>query len=76
MHRQVYESWGCPTTTCACPPGSEDPKGREKYVDNPQAWDRTQTFVRKAMQESGLPFVEVKGEAAFYGRRSTSSSAR
>lgn len=45
----------------------EDPKGKEKYVDNPEAWDRTQDLVREAMIESGLPFDEVKGEAAFYG---------
>lgn len=45
----------------------EDPKGKQKYVDNPEAWERTQTLVRNAMKRSGLPFTEVKGEAAFYG---------
>lgn len=45
----------------------DDPKGREKYVDNPGAWERTQNMVRGAMEKSGLRFVEVKGEAAFYG---------
>jgi threonyl-tRNA synthetase len=45
----------------------EDPKGKEKYVNNPEAWDRTQKLVRSAMEKSGLPFTEVKGEAAFYG---------
>jgi threonyl-tRNA synthetase len=45
----------------------DDPKGREKYVDNPGAWERTQNMVRAAMEKSGLKFVEVKGEAAFYG---------
>jgi len=45
----------------------DDPKGREKYVDHPDAWARTEDMVRKAMEKSGLPFVEVKGEAAFYG---------
>ncbi len=45
----------------------EDPKGKQKYVDNPEAWDRTQNLVRSAMERSGLPFTEVKGEAAFYG---------
>ncbi|NEQ97475.1 MAG: hypothetical protein F6K30_12245 [Cyanothece sp. SIO2G6] len=39
----------------------EDPKGKEKYVDNPEAWERTQDLVRKAMERSGLPFTEVKG---------------
>jgi threonyl-tRNA synthetase len=45
----------------------DDPKGREKYVDNPGAWERTQNIVRSAMEKSGLRFEEVKGEAAFYG---------
>lgn len=45
----------------------DDPKGKEKYVDNPEAWERTQNLVRKAMDRSGLPYTEVKGEAAFYG---------
>jgi len=45
----------------------EDPKGKEKYVDDPEAWEKTQNMVRRAMERSGLPFVEVPGEAAFYG---------
>lgn len=45
----------------------EDPKGKEKYVNDPGAWERTQDMVRRAMEKSGLPFKEVKGEAAFYG---------
>jgi threonyl-tRNA synthetase len=45
----------------------EDPKGKDKYVDDPEAWERSQERVRRAMEKSGLPFHEVKGEAAFYG---------
>jgi threonyl-tRNA synthetase len=45
----------------------EDPKGKNKYVDNPEAWEKTQKYVYEAMVESGIPFVEGKGEAAFYG---------
>ena len=45
----------------------EDPKGKEKYVDDAQAWERSQDRVRRAMEKSGLPYTEVKGEAAFYG---------
>ncbi|MBZ0251932.1 MAG: threonine--tRNA ligase, partial [Candidatus Methylomirabilis sp.] len=45
----------------------EDPKGKQKYVDNPDAWEVTEAQVRRALEESGLPFVEAKGEAAFYG---------
>jgi len=45
----------------------EDPKGKEKYVDDPEAWEATTEMVRQAMIESGLPFKEVPGEGAFYG---------
>lgn len=42
-------------------------KGREKFVDNHQAWERTQGLLREAMDEAGIPYVEGRGEAAFYG---------
>lgn len=45
----------------------EDPKGKEKYVDDPAAWEKTQQMVRAAMKQADIPFEEVKGEAAFYG---------
>ena len=45
----------------------EDPKGKEKYVHDPEAWAYSEAEVRAAMKEAGLPFTEVKGEAAFYG---------
>ncbi len=45
----------------------DDPKGKNKYVNNPEAWASTQEKVYAAMVDSGIPFVEGKGEAAFYG---------
>src|SRR3954454_16483494 len=42
-------------------------KGKEKYVDEPDMWEKTQHIVREAMDETGVPYVEGKGEAAFYG---------
>ena len=45
----------------------DDPKGKEKFVNNPTAWEKTQDMVRRAMKESGTDFVEEAGEAAFYG---------
>jgi threonyl-tRNA synthetase len=44
-----------------------DPKGRNKHVDKPDLWTETQEIVRQALRELALPFVEAKGEAAFYG---------
>src|SRR5690606_15937327 len=68
MHRRVYEILGLSDYYFRFSTWDpEDPKGKEKYVDNPEAWERTQTIVRRAMERSGLPFTEGKGEAAFYG---------
>ena len=39
----------------------------DKYVDQPDKWIVALGIIREAMAESGLPFVEAKGEAAFYG---------
>ena len=39
----------------------------DKYVDEPQKWLDALAVIRQAMDESGLKYVEAKGEAAFYG---------
>tara|TARA_Y100001970_G_scaffold274503_1_gene374334 strand:- start:1257 stop:2510 length:1254 start_codon:yes stop_codon:yes gene_type:complete len=45
-----------------------DPKKLgEKYVDEPELWLKTETLVREALQDGKLNFVEIPGEAAFYG---------
>jgi threonyl-tRNA synthetase len=44
-----------------------DPADKEKYVDNPAMWESSIAMLREVLQESGLPFFEADGEAAFYG---------
>ena len=39
----------------------------QKYINNPEMWKQTEDMVRKVLVKSGLPFVEVADEAAFYG---------
>ncbi len=39
----------------------------QKYVDEPALWKKTEDMVRTVLVESGIPFVEVEDEAAFYG---------
>ncbi|WP_367607730.1 threonine--tRNA ligase [Legionella sp. W05-934-2] len=39
----------------------------DKYINNPEQWEKALIIVRKAMQQVDFPFVEVDGEAAFYG---------
>jgi len=39
----------------------------EKYINEPELWLETEELVRNVLIETGVPFVEVKGEGAFYG---------
>ncbi len=39
----------------------------QKYVNEPELWLETEQLVRQVLIETGVPFVEVKGEGAFYG---------
>lgn len=38
-----------------------------KYVNNPELWLETEAMVREVLINSGIPYVEVQDEAAFYG---------
>ena len=44
-----------------------DKADREKYVDNDAMWDMAEDMLRETMKALDLPYVEVPGEAAFYG---------
>jgi len=39
----------------------------EKFVDDPELWRQTENMVRGVLQRSGIEYVEVPNEAAFYG---------
>jgi threonyl-tRNA synthetase len=39
----------------------------KKYVDEPELWIKTEDMVREVLKNSGINFVEVANEAAFYG---------
>ena len=39
----------------------------DKYVNEPALWKQTEDMVRNVLVESGVDFVEVPDEAAFYG---------
>jgi len=39
----------------------------KKYVDEPELWLKTEAMVRRVLDQSGINFVEVPDEAAFYG---------
>jgi len=39
----------------------------KKYVNEPELWLKTEDMVRRVLDESGINYVEVANEAAFYG---------
>jgi threonyl-tRNA synthetase len=39
----------------------------KKYVNEPELWLETEQWVREALLEGDMDFIEVTGEAAFYG---------
>ena len=39
----------------------------KKYINQPELWFKTEDQVRKALEEGGINFTEIPGEAAFYG---------
>ena len=45
----------------------DDPKGREKYVDAPDDWARTEAIIASLLDELGIGYEDGPGEAAFYG---------
>lgn len=44
-----------------------DPKNKEKYIDNPEAWENTQNTMKKILDHIGIDYKEAMDEAAFYG---------
>lgn len=45
----------------------EPSKLGQKYINEPELWLETESMVREVLRESGIPFVEVPDEGAFYG---------
>lgn len=44
-----------------------DPEDKEKYFDDDEMWQRAEAMLKEAVDEMGLEYEEVEGEAAFYG---------
>ena len=44
-----------------------DPKNKDKYIDNPEAWKDSQEKMKNILDKLDLDYVEVEDEAAFYG---------
>jgi threonyl-tRNA synthetase len=44
-----------------------DSKNKEKYIDNPKAWEESQKSMKKILDHLKIKYVEADNEAAFYG---------
>jgi threonyl-tRNA synthetase len=44
-----------------------DSKNKEKYIDDPKAWESSQKTMKKILDKLKLKYGEADGEAAFYG---------
>jgi threonyl-tRNA synthetase len=44
-----------------------DPKSPEKYLGEPELWDKAQSIILSIAQKSQLDYFVAEGEAAFYG---------
>jgi threonyl-tRNA synthetase len=64
LTRFVLESVGLQTIACNCRCGI--PKS-DKYVGSEENWQKAEAAPANVLKESGLPYSEAEGEAAFYG---------
>lgn len=44
-----------------------DPKGKDKYVDDPKSWKTCERLIAELLNEMEVEYVDGPGEAAFYG---------
>lgn len=44
-----------------------DKNNTEKYFGNDELWEKSESALRKILQDSGADYYEAEGEAAFYG---------
>lgn len=44
-----------------------DPNNVEKYINDPDAWNKTQDIMRNILNHLNIDYVEADDEAAFYG---------
>ncbi|MCC5872148.1 MAG: threonine--tRNA ligase [Gammaproteobacteria bacterium] len=45
----------------------EDPKGKDKYIDDPKSWAYAEKILQELLEELEIPYTDGPGEAAFYG---------
>ncbi|MBS1256270.1 MAG: Threonine--tRNA ligase 1 [Deltaproteobacteria bacterium] len=64
LHTEYYQLFGLSNFWLRLSLAEED---EGKFVDEPELWQKAETLVTEVMEEVGIPFEAVRGEAAFYG---------
>jgi threonyl-tRNA synthetase len=68
MYQEAYDILGLDTFHVRLSKWDpQDPKGKEKYVDNPEAWEESEQILEEVLVELGIDFKVGIGEGAFYG---------
>ena len=68
MYQEAYDILGLDTFHVRLSKWDpEDPKGKEKYVDNPKAWEESERILEEVLLELEIDFKVGIGEGAFYG---------
>jgi len=68
MYQEAYDILGLDTFHVRLSKWDpQDPKGKEKYVDNPEAWQESEQILEEVLVELGIDFKVGIGEGAFYG---------
>jgi len=44
-----------------------DPNDKKKYAGDNETWEKAEEMIRSALKETNSQFIEIEGEAAFYG---------
>jgi threonyl-tRNA synthetase len=66
MYLKYFKTFGLDKYQMRFSTHSKEGLGK-KYVDQPELWVKTEDMVRRVLKESGINYVEVANEAAFYG---------
>jgi threonyl-tRNA synthetase len=64
LHTQYYELFGLKDFWMRLSLAKKD---TGKFVDEPELWQKAEILITEVMEEVGVPYEAVRGEAAFYG---------
>ena len=66
LYRYYFDLFGIKKYRMQLSKHNKDELGK-KYIDEEHLWLKMEGMVRQVMDKAGVPFVEVAGDAAFYG---------